>query len=167
MTTHPEHLLARTADGTTLTDAEQREVAVHLGTCAECREALEAQRLVARTLHARMDAGVSPDFARRVSARLDSIGGGLLDLANWRAWTVGLVPVAAALVLIAYLGVGTGVGTWDSNPDDLTFENWASLSSGATPAAVFLQPSASGEQLLETVLTGAVPSTTGGSSNVR
>lgn len=175
MTTHPERLLARAADGAALTGEAQRELDLHLGTCAECREALDAQRLVARTLHARTDAAVPPGFARHLSARLDGTGG-MLDLANWRAWTVGLVPVAAALVAIAYLGVGTwdsGVATLSNSEsrvasaDTVTFENWASASSGATPAAVFLQPSASGDQLLETVLTGSVPSTMGEPANVR
>ncbi len=161
MTTHPEHLLARAADGTALTAAERSEVDRHLDACAACREALEAQRLVARVLQGRLDMEAAPDFPARVSARLDASGAGMLELANWRAWTVGLTPIAAALVMVAYLGVGAPVResaapatTTAAAP--VTFETWASASAGSTPAAVFLQPSASGEQLLETVLIGGV-----------
>lgn len=158
MTTHPEHLLARAADRASLAEAEQRELQRHLETCEPCRAALETQALVARTLRARAESAAPGDFASRVAARLDAGQGGILDLANWRAWTVGLAPVAAALVFVAYLGVGTttteSAGT---TAETATFETWASASAGTTPAAVFLQPSASSDQLLETVLTGAAP----------
>jgi predicted anti-sigma-YlaC factor YlaD len=171
MKTHPEHLLARAADGA-LTSAERHALDAHLEVCAECRDALEAQRLVAQALVARAPHAASPDFSARVSARLDRERDGILELANWRAWTAGLVPVAAALVVAAYLGVGTATTTTSesvaaSASDTATFESWASASAGATPAAVFLQPSASGDQLLETVLTGAAPSTPREPSDVR
>ena len=167
MTTHPEHLLARAADGAALSESERRDLELHLEACLACREAAGAQRRVARALHARADAVAAPDFASRLSARIDADGGGILDLANWRAWTVGLVPVAAALVLVAYLGAGTTTsGTITATTETATFETWAASSAGSGAAAVFLQPSASGDQLLETVLTGAAPSGTE-SSNVR
>ena len=166
MTTHPEHLLVRAADGA-LTAPEQRELDRHLEACAGCREALDAQRLVARLLNGRTHAGAAEGLSARVAARLDADGAGVLELANWRAWTVGLTPVAAALVLVAFLGVGTGTGRSESAAgaptsadtraasEAVTFESWASATAGGT-AAVFLQPSASGEQLLETVLIGGV-----------
>jgi len=169
MTTHPEHLLARAADGA-LSDAEQRDVQAHLEGCAACREALDAQRLVARALVARAAVEPTAGFASRVSARLDAQQRGILDLANWRAWTVGLAPVAAALVVVAYLGIGTTTTSetvTTTASDTATFESWASASAGMTPAAVFLQPSASSDQLLETVLTGAAPSTSRETSDVR
>ncbi len=167
MTTHPEHLLARAADDA-LTAPQRRELDRHLEACAACREALEAQRLVARALNGRIDGGAAEGLSARVAARLDADGAGVLELANWRAWTVGLTPVAAALVMIAFLGVGTGTGKSDTTAaarittetraaasEAVTFESWASGTARGT-AAVFLQPSASGEQLLETVLIGGV-----------
>ena len=170
MTTHPEQLLARAGDGA-LTDAEQRDLQAHLDGCAACRDALEAQRLVSRTLVARDAFEPAPGFANRVSARLDRQQGGILDLANWRAWTVGLAPVAAGLVFAAYLGIGTTTTSENvtTTPSDAaTFESWASASAGTTPAAVFLQPSSySSDQLLEAVLTGAAPSTSRETPDVR
>lgn len=167
MTTHPEHLLARAADGGTLTPADQRDLNAHLEACASCRGELDAQRVVARTLQARAAAAPSSGFSARVAARLDAEESGFLDIANWRAWTAGLVPVAAALVLAAYLGVGSTSATVSTTSETPTFDTWASASAGETPAAVFLQPASTGDQLLETVLTGAVPATTGEPSNVR
>lgn len=170
MNTHPEHLLARAADDA-LTPAEGRELDAHLDTCAACREALDAQRLVVRALALRIPHDAPPEFSARVAARLDEGEPGVLELANWRAWTAALAPVAAALVFAAYLGVGARTSS-DSTPtatasDTATFETWASASSGNTPASVFLQPNASGDQLLETVLTGAAPATARETSDVR
>jgi hypothetical protein len=166
MTTHPEHLLARAADGAALTGEERRELEAHLSACVPCRNALEGQRLVAHALAARAGAAAGAGFAGRVSARLDAEDGSVLDLANWRAWTVGIAPLAAGLVLVAYLGFGAS-DTAAVSSEAPTFESWASASAGTTPAAVFLQPSSSSDQLLETVLTGAAPATGRESSDVR
>ena len=166
MDTHPERLIAREVDADALSPAEGCELESHPAACAACRDALESQRVVARLLRARAEVSASPGFVARVSARIDADGTDWLGMANWRAWTVGLAPIVAALVLMADLGIGT--------PDNLslpttpaeTFASWASSSTAGTPASVFLQPSATGDQLLETVLTGAVPSSSG-DSNVR
>jgi predicted anti-sigma-YlaC factor YlaD len=166
MDTHPERLIAREADACALDAGERRELQAHLEVCTACREALESQRTVARLLRARAAVQPRPGFSALVSARIDRENGdGFLAVANWRAWTVGLAPVAAALVLMAYLGVGAASAT--STDAAVTFETWASANSASTPAAVFLQPSASGDQLLEAVLTGAVPSSSGESPDVR
>lgn len=170
MATHPEELLARAADRSPLSAAERRDLDLHLAGCESCRDALDAQRVVVRMLQARDAVAPPAGFSARVSARLDRARevGGMLDLANWRAWTVGLAPVAAALMLAAYLGLGTtsqSVQQATSSADAVTFETWASSSAETSPAAVFLEPSASADQLLETVLTGSAPS--GGNANVR
>lgn len=163
-----EQLISREADAAALTEKERARLDVHLKSCAGCRAALDDQRHVARLLHARVEAPVRPGFAAKVAARLieqDEPAESILDLANWRAWTVGLAPVAAALVLLAWLGVGapqTESSGAVSAP--VTFD--AITSAGDTPAAVFLQPSARGDVLLEAVLTGTPPSA-GETNNVR
>ena len=167
MDMHPEQLIAREADGSALDADERRQLESHLATCGACRDALDLQRAVTRVLHTRAAAAPRPGFAGRLSARIDHEDGGAdwLAVANWRAWTVGLAPVAAALVLMAYLGVGAS--STAAVETSVTFDTWASASVSSTPAAVFLQPSATGDQLLETVLTGAVPSSAGETPNVR
>jgi hypothetical protein len=60
------------------------------------------QDAVAAVLRALPPAPVSADFLARVNARIDEAAG-WLGLANFRAWTLGLVPAAAALVLLALL----------------------------------------------------------------
>jgi hypothetical protein len=57
---------------------------------------------VAAVLGAMPPAEVSRDFLARVNARIDETAG-WLGLADFRAWTLGLVPAAAALVLLAIL----------------------------------------------------------------
>src|SRR5262249_13795163 len=57
---------------------------------------------VAALLRALTPAPVSADFLARVNARIDGTAG-WLGLADFRAWTLGLVPAAAALVLLAIL----------------------------------------------------------------
>jgi hypothetical protein len=60
------------------------------------------QEDVAALLRAMPPAPVSGDFLTRVNARIDDTAG-WLGLADFRAWTLGLVPAAAVLVLIAVL----------------------------------------------------------------
>jgi Putative zinc-finger len=153
-----EALMGRYADDpAALAPADRQQLELHLASCEGCRLALEDQRQVARLLHARPPVEVSPAFAARLAARLESEPQGLLALANWRAWTVSLTPVAAALVLVAWLGAGTtgGGGTQrDASPSADSFAMWATPTASDDQAAVFLQPS-TGDVLLEAVLTGA------------
>jgi hypothetical protein len=55
--------------------------------------------LVLRTMPA---PDVPADFLARVNAGIDEVSG-WLGLANYRAWTLGLVPAAAVLALVAVL----------------------------------------------------------------
>ena len=57
---------------------------------------------VAALLRATPPVTVPTDFLTRVNARIDDTAG-WLGLADFRAWTLGLVPAAAALVLVAIL----------------------------------------------------------------
>jgi anti-sigma factor RsiW len=141
-------------DPTALAPAEHQQLELHLASCPDCRLALEDQRQVARLLHARPAAEVSPTFTRRLAARLDGEPQGLLALANWRVWTVTLTPVAAALVLVAWLGGGTTQHDVSSTAESVGM--WAAPTAPDDQAGVFLQ-SSSGDVLLEAVLTGAAP----------
>ena len=151
--TDADALIGRYADDpAALAPAERQPLELHLASCQGCRAGLEDQRQVARLLHARPPVEVSPAFAARLSARLEHEPQGLLALANWRIWTVSLTPLAAALVLVAWLGGGTTQREASSTPD--SFGLWAAPATADDQAAVFLQ-SSTGDVLLEAVLTGA------------
>jgi hypothetical protein len=53
---------------------------------------------------------VSPDFLARVNARIDETAG-WLGLADFRVWTLRLVPAAAAIAVIAILWPGNATTT--------------------------------------------------------
>ena len=62
------------------------------------------QDLVAATLRSAPPPEVSPAFLARVNARIDDDGrAGWFGLLDFRAWTLRLAPVAAAVALIALL----------------------------------------------------------------
>lgn len=103
---------------------------------------------VARVLRARPRAAVPVGFAERVAARIDAdASAGFLDVINWRAWTYGLVPAAAALFFAAWMGVGA-----DSSAESTSTGEW---NTGTVASATFLQPTTTGDALLEAVLTGS------------
>src|SRR6185436_11392437 len=131
-----EGLIACAADGAGLAAEETARLSRHLDECAACRAALEEQRAVARIIQARPGTPVPPGFHTRLAARLGGEAG-ILGLANWRAWTVGLLPVAGGLVLMAYFGIGavsTGSASATSESDV------TSVYAATTPAAMFQQP---------------------------
>jgi hypothetical protein len=161
-----EPLLARMADGSVLDAGERQALEAHLTGCVNCGIRLAEQRDVAAMLRARTPGPVSPLLRSRISAAIDGrTGEGFLDLVNWRAWTAGLAPIAAALALAAYLGFGTtgGGGTAAADTTQASFDTWVLNGTAGTPASVFLQPAAEADALIETVLTGAPPAATGGS----
>ena len=169
-----ENLIARYADAPeSLSAAERESLELHIGACGACRAALDDQRQVARILHDRVPTPVTAGFSARIAARLDAEPEGWLALANWRAWTVALVPVALVLMLVAWLGGASGstrapvpAATQAFNAAPVTFDNWAASTAGSTRASLFLQPATTGDALLEAVLTGA-PSSNGDSRDVR
>jgi hypothetical protein len=67
----------------------------------------DEQTLVAAVLASRPETRVSADFIARVNARIDETAG-WLGLADFRAWTLGLAPAAAAIALVAVLWPGAG-----------------------------------------------------------
>jgi hypothetical protein len=146
-------------------DALDPAFTVHVETCAGCRATLDEQRAVAAMLQARPPAAPSPGFAARVAARIDRepAGAGMLGLANWRAWGGGLAPVAAALTLAAWMGVGVGTNGLNGQETPAAGETFAAWRQAAADAQVglFLEPGTSTDVLLESVLTGAVPEDAG------
>ncbi len=128
-----EPLLARAADGTL--DAERGTVLDrHLDGCADCRDALGAQRAVRERLAARPAAPVPLGFATRVMATLPDTSrrawerparrepaaapAGWLDALNWRAWTLRLAPVAGALFVGAVIGLGPSTEVAEAGVSD-------------------------------------------------
>lgn len=128
-----EPLLARAADGTL--DAERSTVLDrHLEGCADCRDALGAQRATRKWLAARPAAPVPPGFATRVMANLPDTSrrtwerpagrepvvapAGWLEALNWRAWTLRLAPVAGALFVGAAIGLGPSTEVAETGVSD-------------------------------------------------
>lgn len=150
-----EPLIGRYADDPgALAPAERQQLERHLAACEACRLVLQDQRDVVGILNARPPAMAGPAFAARLAVRLDSEPRGLLALANWRAWTVSLTPVAAGLVLIAWLDAGNGSTQREVAAVPDTFKAWTEANATGDSAAVFL-PSSNGDVLLEAVLIGA------------
>jgi hypothetical protein len=156
---HAHRLLARAADDPTVRDAA---LATHLAACADCRAEFESQRTVAVWLGGRPAEVPSPGFAARTMARLDPRDeeAGMLGLANWRLWGGALAPVAGALTLAAWLGVGPANG-WDVPAGAETFASWTHSATDER-VSLFLQSGTSTDVLLETVLIGGVPEDAGG-----
>ena len=108
-----EPLLARAADGA-LDPQGLAALTVHLSGCAECRDALDAQRAARALLAARPAVPAPAGFSARVMAALPAhppaaAGIRWRDALDWRAWTLRLAPVTGALFLGAALGLGPSV----------------------------------------------------------
>ena len=126
-----EPLLARAADGTLDAD-RSAALALHLDACADCRDALDAQRAMRHLLVARPETPVPLGFATRVMANLPdtgrttwaravsgpAAGSGWLETLNWRAWTLRLAPVAGALFVGAALGLGPSTEAAETGASD-------------------------------------------------
>jgi anti-sigma factor RsiW len=84
-------------DGTLPGDT-RAELETHLATCERCRRLVANQEVARQAVRSLPMPVVSPDFAARARQRA---AGPLawLDLANWKAWTLGLMPAAAAALL--------------------------------------------------------------------
>jgi hypothetical protein len=158
-----ERCMVRAADGGDELDEPRRAaLAAHLDGCASCRAAFETQRAVAAWLRLRPADRVSPDFAARLAARLDDASG-WFGIADWRAWTLRLAPVAAVLAAAILFGAGT------SFERSVTIDEWA-LSAGDAAnadASALWQSDVSADSALESLLTGELPAGSGGTGNVR
>ena len=96
-----ESLVAREVDGL-LADDEAVALDAHAESCSACHGLRRASLDVARALALRVDAPVPGGFAARVTNRVfpgESLG--WMDAINWRRWTEWMLPVAAALLMVA------------------------------------------------------------------
>jgi anti-sigma factor RsiW len=153
--------IARRADDGESIDAEVRaRVDEHLAVCDSCRAALETQRNVSAVLRMRPADRVSPGFAAQLTARLDDASG-WFGIADWRAWTLRLAPVAAALALATYLGLG------GSTSSSTTVEEWTLGVNDSTTASLLLQSDVSADSVMESMVTGELPAAREGAGNVR
>jgi anti-sigma factor RsiW len=144
--------IARRADGDALDPAAQGALDAHLTTCAGCRAALDDQVEVSALLRTRPADTVSPAFAAALASRLDEAEG-WFGLADWRAWTFRLAPVAVALALAALLTSDTS-----AQSSSVTLEEWTKATAGTSSGASLLwQQDVSSEDVVETMLTGQAP----------
>ena len=144
-----------------LIDAQARaEFDAHLEDCASCRAALDTQRAVSAWLRMRPADRLSPHFASRLAARLDDASG-WFGVADWRRWTLRLAPVAAALALATYLGLGATAQA------PTTIEEWTLGTSESSSESMPWDAGVSAESVMETMLTGELPTGGGGTGNVR
>jgi anti-sigma factor RsiW len=116
-------LILRSADGT-LAPGERAELDAHVASCADCRDALRDQSVVRQLLGAVEMPTAPRDFASRVRARV-APQPGLMDLLNWRAWTLRLAPVAALLALLAWYPANTIFGSTSSEALPAIVDEWA------------------------------------------
>ena len=144
-------------DDAALDSAARAKLDAHLRTCADCRAALETQRDVAARLRARPTDRVSDQFAAGLAARLDEAGG-WFGIADWRAWTLRLTPVAALLAALVLLG---------SSPTEttLTIDDWALDADEASTETLLLQSDVSPDTLIESIVIGDDPAASGGAGD--
>jgi len=149
-------LLARLADGD-LGDDERAALAAHLDGCAQCRAEAGAQQAVVAVLRARPEAPVPMGLAARIAAEV-TLEAGWLGVANWRGWSFRLAPVAAGLMLAAFLWGGRVAAPAAEPAGSLApiVETWLMGEADGLPAtSVFWQEDITADTLLATVLRSA------------
>jgi anti-sigma factor RsiW len=116
--------LVRAADGSLaeLPESDRVRLDVHLASCAACRESLAGQVAMREALTSLAATPVTSHVGVRVMAELReqtrSTGGlAWLDTLDWRRWTWRLVPVVAALALVAANVARTDASAQTSTPD--------------------------------------------------
>lgn len=110
--TEASRLIARSIDAAL--DAKGRaRLAEHLKLCPSCRAEAETQILVRRVLAARPDERLPSGFAARLSARLDAErASNWLEVADWKTWSIRLLPIAAGMLLFAGIVDRTQRARW-------------------------------------------------------
>ena len=140
-------LMVRRADGDALDERTSAALEAHLAICASCQAELDSQRNVVAILRSRPVDSLSLQFASQLAQRLDDVSG-WFGIADWRAWTFRLSPLAAALALVAFLSSSQTTST--ANVD---LDKW--MRAGASGSAISLiEPDVTTDTLLETMLSG-------------
>ena len=153
-------LIARHADGSPLDHPAAAALEEHLAACFACRALVADQRTVLDVLRSRPVENVSPAFASQLARRLDDESG-FLGIADWRAWTFRLAPVAAAAVFAAVLFSGA------ESAAPVSLEEWAvSNADTASRATLLWDAEITADSVLETMLIGENEGT-GGTNDVR
>jgi anti-sigma factor RsiW len=155
-----QFIARRADDGESINTDVRARVDAHVATCEACRAALETQRRVSAVLRMRPADRVSSGFATRLAARLDDASG-WFGIADWRVWTLRLAPVAAALALATYLGLG------GSASSSTTVEEWTLGVNDSSTASLLLQSDVSADSVMESMITGELPAAREGTGNVR
>lgn len=138
-----------------LGDEEKRRLERHLALCESCRQTLRAQSLVAGVLSERSSVEVSAVFTEKVMASLRPAPS-WLELLNWRVWTLRFAPAAAALMLVAALGIGTTDAAEPLEFSDLVAAWVVDEGIEASPAFRLLwQQEVTVDTLLEAILTAS------------
>jgi hypothetical protein len=162
-------LIAREVDGP-LADDEVVALDTHADSCGVCRGLRRASLDVSRALALRIDAPVPAGFAARVADRVfpgDSLG--WIDAINWRRWTEWMLPVAAALLMVAIVAGNRGstatIGDTEVTSSDATAaaaDVWVLSGEGdAATALSALSTDVSSEDVLATMLGTSVAETEG------
>ncbi len=152
-----ERLIARRAGDATLDPSTAAALERHLEGCASCREILASQHAVAEILRSRPADRVSSGFSARLARKLDERTD-VFDAIDWRAWTIRLSPVAAALALSAFLTAA------EAETTAATLDSWTSPE-GGTVSSLLQNSDVTSESVLEQMLTD--DTTTSGGSSVR
>jgi hypothetical protein len=158
--------IVRRADAPETLDAATRAaVDSHVAGCAACRAVLDEQRAVAGMLRMRPVDAVSARFAAQLAARINGASGGKaasgwdaasdsdaasgwFGIVDWKRWTLRLTPVAAALALATYLGLGA------SSQAPVSVDEWALGTTDAQAESMPWDSGVSADSVLETMLTG-------------
>jgi anti-sigma factor RsiW len=164
-----ETLITRDVDGLLAGD-ESVALEAHVVGCERCHARRQASRDVARALALRVDAPVPAGFAARVTARVfpgESLG--WIDAINWRRWTEWMLPVAAALLMVAIVAGNRGSTATSGDTEVTSSESTAAVAdvwvlSGegdATTALSALSADVSSEDVLATMLGTSAAGTEG------
>jgi len=165
-----EALIAREVDGR-LGDGEAVALDAHADSCRACRGLRRASLDVARALALRINAPVPAGFAARVTDRVfpgESLG--WIDAINWRRWTERMLPVAAALLMVAIVAGNRATTMTTADTEVTSSESTAAAAADvwvlsgedeATTALSALSTDVSSEDVLATMLGTSAAGTEG------
>ena len=129
----------------------------HLEHCAECRQALDEQRVVRAALTARTDAPVPLGLAARVVSEIEGRVS-WVDMLRWRTWTFRLAPVALGLLVFGLVTATRDVSQ-PGEPGELVVgvsdlaEAWAFGEQDTVPVfTLWGQDEVDGDLLLDAIL---------------